>query len=313
MIYHLFLSLSLENCNFENHTRLNKPVYRDTTEDYALVLGKTKNVHTRYREVILPLEETVKPFRKINIAVKVFNDGLAFRYEFPEQQNQASLNLLDEHTTFRFTGDPVVHTLFLPNYTSSHEGLYHSLPLSKVPADTLMDMPALFEFPGNVYIAITEAALLNYAGMYLSKHDNIVTAKLSPLPGSPGSKVKAVLPHKSPWRVLLISNRMGALIESNIITTLNESCKIPDISWIKPGKTTFPWWNGNVVPDSLNAPVNNFVTAKYYIDFCARNGLEYNSVVEYGLHHWYRAGGISFQPGLNAVVRAPVHWIVMRE
>ena len=58
------------------------------------------------------------------------------------------------------------------------------------------------------------------------------------------------MPHQSPWRVLMISDRIGALIESNILTDLNEPCKIKDVSWIKPGKTTFPWWNGNVTPDT---------------------------------------------------------------
>ena len=307
------LSLQFDNGSFEKNIKISKPVFRDTTEDYELLLGKTKNVHTQYREVILPLEEIAVPFRKINIAVKVFNDGLAFRYEFPQQQNWSSFSLLDEHTTFNLTGDPTVHTLMLPNYTSSHEGLYSNMPFSKIPADTLMDMPTLFEFPGIVYMGITEAALLDYAGMYLSKHDNLLTGNLSPLPGQTAVKVKATLPHKSPWRVLLISDRIGALIESNIITTLNEPCKIKDVSWIKPGKTTFPWWNGNVTPDTLNAPGNNFVTAQYYIDFCARNGLQYHSVVEYGLHQWYMDDGVGFQPGPHADVTTPVPGLDMKE
>ena len=238
------------------------------------------------------------PFRKINLLVRVFDDGLAFRYEIPQQKNFTSFTLLDENTTFKLTGNPKVHTLFLPNYTSSHEGEYSNLPLSEVKPDTLMDMPTLFEFPGNVYLAITEAALLDYAGMYLSKHDDVLVSKLSPLPKQTAIKVKATLPHQSPWRVLLISDRIGALIESNIITSLNEPCKIKDVSWIKPGKTTFPWWNGNVVPDTLNAPGNNFVTNQYYIDFCARNGIEYHSVVEYGLHQWYMDDGVGFNPVL---------------
>ena len=176
-----------------------------------------------------------------------------------------------------------------------------------------MDMPALFEFAGPVYVAITEAALLDYAGMYLAKEKNILESRLSPLPGQNDIKVKANLPHHSPWRVLLISDRIGALIESNILTSLNDPCKIKDLSWIKPGKTTFPWWNGNVVPDTLNAPGNNFVTNQYYIDFCARNGLEYHSVVEYGLHQWYRDDGVNFQPGPHADVTTPVPGLDMKE
>lgn len=313
IIYYSSLGLQFENDNFDNNLRMNKPVYRDTSEDYELMVGKTKQVHTHYKEVKIPLEETVTPYKKINLLVRIFNDGLAFRYEFPEQKNFISFTLLNENTTFKLTGNPKVHTLFLPNYTSSHEGTYSSLPFSEVRPDTLMDMPTLFEFPGNVFMAITEAALLDYAGMYLSKHDNVLLSKLSPLPNQTAIKVKASLPHKSPWRVLLISDRIGALIESNIITSLNEPCKIKDVSWINPGKTTFPWWNGNVVPDTLNAPGNNFVTNQYYIDFCARNHIEYHTVVEYGLHQWYVDDGIGFQPGPHADVTTPVPGLDMKE
>lgn len=307
------LGLQFENDNFENNLKMNKPVFRDTTEDYDLVTGKTKHVHTHYKEVKIPLEESVAPFRKINFIVRIFNDGLAFRYVLPEQNNFTSFTLLDENTTFKLAGDPRVHALFLPNYTSSHEGEYTSSLFSKVTPDSLMDMPALFELPGKIYMAITEAELLDYAGMYLSKHDNVLVSKLSPWPNQTAIKVKATLPHNSPWRVLLISDRIGTLIESNIITTLNEPCKIKDVSWIKPGKTTFPWWNGNVVPDTINAPGNNFVTNQYYIDFCARNHIEYHTVVEYGLHQWYTDDGVGFQPGPHSDVTTPVPGLDMKE
>ncbi len=307
------LSLKFDKDNFDNNLKINKPVFRDTTEDYELIVGKTKQVHTHYKEVTIPVEETISPSRKINLVVRVFDDGLAFRYVFLKNTNQEDFILLDENTTFKLAGDPKVHALLLPNYTSSHEGYYTISPLSKIQADTLMDMPALFEVPGKIYIGITEAELLDYAGMYLSKHDNILVSKLSPLPNQSEIKVKATLPHNSPWRVMLISDRIGSLIESNIITTLNEPCKIKDVSWIKPGKTTFPWWNGNVVPDTLNAPGNNFVTNQYYIDFCARNNIEYHSIVEYGLHQWYTDDGIGFQPGPHADVTTPVPGLDMKE
>jgi len=307
------LSLKFNNGNFETNLKFNKPVFRDTTEDYELVVGKAKQIHSHYKEVTIPLEETLSPYRKINFIVRAFDDGLAFRYQIPQQKNWSNFTLLDENTTFKLSGDPIVHTLLLPNYTSSHEGYYTSGPLSKLKEDTLMDMPALFEFENKAYVAITEAALLNYAGMYLMKQDGILTSKLSPLPNQTLIKVKAKIPHSSPWRVLMISDRVGALIESNILTSLNEPCKIKDVSWIKPGKTTFPWWNGNVVPDTLNAPGNNFITAQYYIDFCARNNIEYHSVVEYGLHQWYMDDGVGFQPGPHSDVTTPVPGLDMKK
>jgi alpha-glucosidase len=299
--------------DFKNSLRVVKPVFRKGEENYELTVGKTKTVHQPFQEVVIPLEQSKPPFTKINLQVRAFDDGLAFRYEFPVQKNLTELTLTDEHTNFNLAGDPDVLALLLPNYTTSHEGEYTHSSFSKLTEDTLLDMPALFTFPGPTYVAVTEAALVDYAGMYLVREGNILTSRLSPLPGQTQIKVKAKLPHYSPWRVLMISDRIGALIESNILTSLSEPCKLHDLSWIKPGKTTFPWWNGNVVPDTLNAPGNNFVTNQYYIDFCSRNGLEYHSVVEYGLHQWYTDDGVNFQPGPHTDVTSPVPGLDMKQ
>ena len=313
LISYSTLSLHFNNGSFKNNLSIGKPRFIDTTERYELVVGKASKVVAHYKAVTIPLVETIMPFRKINIVVKAFDDGVAFRYQMPEQEAWQQYELLDENTTFSINGNSIVKALLLPNYTTSHEGLYTTKALQEMKEDTLMDMPALFQFPNNVYLAITEAALLDYAGMYLMKKNGVLVSKLSPLPGKNTVKVKAQLPHHTPWRVLMISEGAGALIESNLLTSLNEPSKIKDMSWIKPGKTTFPWWNGNVVPDTLNAPGNNFVTAQYYIDFCARNGIEYHSVVEYGLHQWYVDDGINFQPGPNADVTTPVPGLNMKE
>lgn len=307
------LDFRFDNGDFKTNLGLNKPITQKGFEEYELIVGKASKISSSYNELILPLEERNAPARKINLVVRAFDDGIAFRYEFPQQSNWPEYELLEENTRFNLVGDPMTHALFLPNYTTSHEGEYSHLPFTRIKSDTLMDMPALFEFPGNVYIAITEASLLNYAGMYLQKENGQLISKLSPLPGQANIKVKAPLPHQSPWRVIMISDRVGALLESNILTNLNKPSVIKDLSWIKPGKTTFPWWNGNVTPDTLNAPGNNFVTQQYYIDFCARNGLEYHSVVEYGLHQWYVDDGVGFQPGPNNDVTRAVPGLDMKE
>jgi alpha-glucosidase len=302
-----------ENDVFKSNLKALPPAFRSGVEEYSLIVGKTKEVHERFNEVIIPLQESKSPFRQIDLVVRVFTDGVAFRYEFPAQENWLSYSLTDELTAFRIQGDPKVLGLFLPNYTTSHEGEYNSLLLSEIKEDTLMDMPALIEFPDETYLAITEAALVDYAGMYLVKRNGVFTTTLSPLPHQPDIKVKAALPHRTPWRVLMIGDRIGALIESNILTSLNEPCKITDVSWIRPGMTTWPWWNGNVVPDTTFAPGNNFETNQYYIDFCARNGFEYHAVVEYGQHEWYVSDGANFQPGPNTDVTKPVPGLDMQQ
>lgn len=306
------VSLSFNGRTFGGNLRMLKTTYRRGVEDYTLVVGKTSHVHDEYREAVIPLEDEQQTAR-VNVVVRAFNDAVAFRYEFISIKGQDSLMLTDERTTFRFVSDPLIHALPLPSYTSSHEGFYSTLPLHEWKDGDLMDMPVLTELYGAAYVAITEAALVDYAGMYLTTENGLLRSMLSPRRDQPALKVRAKLPHKSPWRVLMISDRIGDLIESNIITDLNEPCALQDVSWIKPGKTTFPWWNGNVVPDTLNAPGNNFVTQQYYIDFCARNGLEYHSVVEYGLHQWYVDDGVNFQPGPHSDVTRPVPGLDMKE
>ena len=311
------MSFSKEG-SFKADLKMLRPVFRDGVEEYELVVGKTSKVNESYREVMIPLQQSIRPFRRIDLLVRVFNDGVAFRYEFPAQDRWESYALTAEHTAFRIAGDPKVLTLFLPGYTSSHEGKYTSLLLSEIKEDTLMDMPTLFEFPHKTYMAITEAASSDYAGMYLMKRNGVLTGILSPLPGQSDAgdqsvRVRSALPHRTPWRVMMIGNRIGTLIESNILTNLNEPCAIGDISWIKPGMSSFPWWNGTVVSDTSFTPGNNFETNKYYIDFCASNGIEYHSVVEHGGHEWYVSDGLSYQPGANTDVTKPVPGLDMQQ
>jgi alpha-glucosidase len=320
-----------------------RPVFREGEDNYELVVGKTKAVHDRYREVEIPLVEGKG--RQINFVVRVFNDGLAFRYVLPKQAGWTSYSLTDEHSSFRLAGDPMLLASFLPGFTSSHEGLYTRVPFSKAPEDSLMDMPVFISFPQHIYVAITEARLLDYAGMYLVRHKGELKSELSPLPGQPGGpvpvegavgagagvdampgrvgdleagrrtaiRVKASLPHQTPWRVMLISDRAGALVESNIITDLNDDCAIKDISWIRPGKTDFHWWNGDIVPDTTFPPGINFETNQYYIDFCGRNGIEYHSVIGYGGIAWYMNDGVSYDAGPHADVTRPVPGLDMQQ
>ena len=284
-----------------------------TDETYELPVGKNSRVRNHYNQAVFALQESAGAGRQLNLVVRAFNDGLAFRYEFPAQANWPAYALTAENSTFRLAGNPTVLTLFRESYTTSHEGFYRRLPWARVPADTLMDMPTLFEFPGRAYLAITEAALRDYAGMYLAKHEGVLTSRLSPLPGGQADvKVRATLPHRTPWRVLL-GQQVATLMESNIITSLNEPPVLRDLSWLRPGLSTFHWWNGDVTPDTTFSPGLNFETNQYYIDFCARHGLAYHTVIGYGGVAWYQNDGISYQPGPHSDVTRPVPGLDMTQ
>lgn len=308
------LSLVFDNGAFGEGLKINKPVFSTKEETYELIVGKSKTVHSLSKEVIIPLEETTAPFRKINLIVRAFNDGIAFRYEFPEQPNWKSYVMYDENTTFNVVNNPKFLGMYLLSYQTSHEATYSHVNYEEIKEQNLMDMPALFEFPNHIFMAITEAAVRDYAGMYLWKENGLLQGKLSPKLNQERIKVEASLPHQSPWRVFMISDQVGDLIESDLLTNLNEPCKIEDTSWIKPGKTTFTWWNGNVTPDTTFLGGNNFPTNKYYIDFAARNGLDYHSVYGYAEQPWYTDDGPWFGfPGENSDITKPVSSLNMQE
>jgi alpha-glucosidase len=231
------------------------------------------------------VQETAAPYRKLDLAFRAFNDGVAFRYLIPRQEPLAEFVLTEERTQLTFSGDPTARVLPLSGYTTPYEWYYETRPVSQIGSKGLVGLPLLLERgrgSERVVVAVTEANLTDYAGMYLSGTEGepgMLTAKLSPLPGrKDGAKVLGKAPHASPWRVLMIADAPGRLIESNMVFHLSEPPAIRDTSWIKPGKTTFPWWNGYALEGAGFKPGVNTATMKYYIDFCAEQGIPYHTL-----------------------------------
>lgn len=283
-------------------------VQRSTIDEtYKLVIGKVSIARNHCNEVIIPLQEPVTK-RRINLIVRVFNDGVAFRYQFPEQEGWNSYVMYDEKTQFNICGNPKALLMYLPAYANTHENVYEHVKYDKIAERRLIEMPVTLEFSDKFFVSITEAAVRDYAGMYLMKEKGKLTGKLSPHLGQEKIKVEVTaFPHCTPWRVISIAERIGALLETNILTSLNEPCKIEDTSWIKPCRTTFTWWNGNVVPDSTFSPGNNFDTNKYYIDFAAHNGLDAHGIYGYAETPWYYDDNFNFgNAGPNADVTKPI-------
>ena len=286
---------------FGENIKLGKVTRSTVTDDYDLPVGKTSHVHCVSNEMTVPL---LGKDRCVNMVVRAFDDAVAFRYEFP---GEGPLAIRNEIMDINPVGDPVITALPMPAFHNTHEGRYTIAPLSGQPEDKLIDMPTTFEFPGHVIMSVMEANLRDYAGMYLVRRGAKLTSRLSPRFDRPEYSVLADLPHKTPWRVFLVSDKAGDLIASNVLTTLCDPCEEQDLSWLKPGKTTFPWWCDTAVPDTSFQAGNNFMTAKYYIDFAARNGIEYHSVYGYGDMPWYYDDGPSFGlAGPNADLTRPV-------
>lgn len=295
----------IDNDFFGNNIRLNKAAITSGIESYHMQVGKKSEINEPITELEIAMQEKTDKRRMVNFRVKIFNDGVAFRYEFPQQGNWGNYILTDENTSFNIQDNPVARAAYLENFTTSHEHRYNVAGLQDIPADTLIDLPVLFTFKQGTYMVITEAALVNYAGMSLIKKNGLLTSQLSPLPGQQLVKVKATLPHHTPWRVMMIGDRIGTLIESTILTSLNEPCQEKDLSWLKPGKASFHWWNGDVLPDTTFEAGINFNFNKYYIDFCAANNIQYHTIIGNRGVAWYQNDGIDYQPGPNTDITKP--------
>ncbi|QDV74335.1 glycoside hydrolase family 97 protein [Botrimarina mediterranea] len=266
----------------------------DTTS--TMPWGKARTI--RDHGSTATLEFLTKGKARWRLAFRVYNDGVAFRYEFPKQTELTDVVVEAEQTEFRLTGDPSVTYLPLPNFTSTHEGLYGRLPMSDLPEDQLFGVPLLAVREDGDSVMITEARLRDYAGMYLERKgasDAIFTSRLSPLPGKPSQCVVATAPHSSPWRVVMLADHPGRFIESQLIEQLNDPAE-GDFAWLEPGKTTFPWWNGEIEHGKASTPDNNFEVNRRYIDFAARNGIAYHGLSSvHGDRPWH----VQEDPGFN--------------
>ena len=257
-------------------------------ETYTLLHGKASTVHSVYRSLALDLEETDAPHRNLQLEARAFDDGLAFRYVVPKQAGLDEIRLAAEHTTFRLAKDATTYPLLLDGFQTPYEDSYVTLPLSAIHPRELIGLPFLAELPGTAWVAITEANIESYAGMYLEHNSRdafLLSSRLSPSLEQKDLAVAANAPLATPWRVLLIGAEPGRLVESNIVTSLNPPSAIADTSWIKPGKTAWDWWSGTWAEGVDFKPGMNTATMKHYIDFAAEHHLEY-MLVDAG---WYPA------------------------
>ncbi len=254
-----------------------KTSFRDINETWTPVLKRTSTILNNCRELTLQMQEKNFPRRTINLVFRVFDDGVAFRTEFIGSGNNHEYVITDETVTFNFTAD---HTCWAANqgsYRSSQENEYFRRKLSDITDKMVIGLPMTVKVADDCYAAITEANITDYAGMYLkpgsSKTGFSVRSSLSPLPKQPGNgdRVNFKFPHKTPWRVIMLGQTPGKLVESEIVMNLNEPCAIADPSWIKPGICAWDhWWSGEVKVDNE--------TIKKYIDLASEMGWPYQLI-----------------------------------
>jgi alpha-glucosidase len=262
-------------------------------ETWTPVAGKANPIRDHYNAVTLQTVETVAMGRRLAIEARAYDDGVAFRYLVPEQPAVKELRILNESTQFRFSKDANAFALISRGFQTSNEDDYHELAISGLHPEYLVNLPLLLEVPGVAWVGLTEADIEDYANLYVtaSAAARTLTARLAPRvedvnsnadiapafdPKADASKVSVIAPTpvRSAWRVLMIADQPGRLVESNLVVNLNPPSAIGDTSWIKPGKTPWDWWNGSQAKGVANPGKNN-ETMKYYIDFAARNKFEF--------------------------------------
>ena len=244
-------------------------------ETYTIPVGKTSSVRNHYNA--LTADFTNNSGVKLSIEIRAFDDGVAFRYVVPPQPSLSNVRVVAEQTQFRYSNDATLYPLVLNGFQSSYEDDYQMRTVSGLHPNWLIGLPLLAQVPGAGWVAITEADIDRYAGMYLrsDKPLHSLRVELSPKNDLSGAAVDTDAPLETPWRVLMIADTPGRLIESNMILNLNPPSKIADTSWIKAGKSSWDWWSGDSATGVDFTPGMNTNTLKHYIDFASESGFPY--------------------------------------
>jgi alpha-glucosidase len=261
-----------------------------------VVRVKTKTIRDHFNEITIHFKNNFA------LIFRAYDEGVAYRFviKFNEE-----VKIFSEQATFHLPKD---HFMYFPeeeSFFSHSERLYPRILLSEITSKRMSCMPVLLDIEGGPKIAITEADLEDYPGMYLTGSDDSPTRLVGKFPYYPlevEQKNDRDVPvtkradylavtngnRAFPWRVLVIAEKDGDLIESQMIYKLAKQCQIDDTSWIKPGKVAWDWWNwNNIYGVDFRAGINT-ETYKYYIDFASKYGIEY-VILDEG---WYKLGNL---------------------
>jgi alpha-glucosidase len=243
---------------------------RSVDETWEQPWGERRFVHNHFNELRVTLVEKTPPERQLIVVFRVYDDGLGFRYEFPDQPQLKQVNIGDELTEFAVV-EPATAWWIPAGEWNRYEYLYRRTRLDQI---SQAHTPMTIRTESGLHIAFHEAALVDYSSMWLRRVDGTrLKATLSP--SSQGAKVRRTAPFTTPWRTMQIADTAGGLYMSDLILNLNEPNKLGDVSWFKPAKYVGIWWEMHLGTSTwASGPKHGATTAnaKRYIDFAARNG-----------------------------------------
>ncbi|WP_423807045.1 glycoside hydrolase family 97 protein [Prevotella pallens] len=274
------------------------------------VWGETDEIRNHYNEMTVSLLQA-KSNRNIKICFRIYDDGVGFRYEFPQQKDLNYFVIKEEHTQFAMAGDH--KAWWLPGDYDTQEQETQESKLSEIRSrfhdavnwsnssvavfsDTGVQTALQMKSDDGLYINIHEAACINYPTMHLNLDDKNMVFESWLTPDATGLKGYMQTPCNTPWRTILVSDDARDMLSSHLILNLNEPCKIKDTSWIHPTKYVGVWWEMIVGKNSWNYTdefpsvqlgITDYSKAKpngkhgattanvkKYIDFAAENGID---------------------------------------
>ncbi len=248
---------------------------------YPVVREKSRSIPDHYNEI------SFKFAGNFELDFRAYDDGAAYRFRtrLPDE-----VFVLDEEMALNFPAEAKVYFPTEESFLTHSERLYEYLTLSEIPAAKMACLPVLLELGDGPKLAVTEAALEDYPGLYIRGTDSRSLAGLFPAVAleEKQTRDRTVEVTKRadyiaqtrglrayPWRVVVIAEKDGDLIQSQLVYKLAPESRIRDTAWIRPGKVAWDWWNANnLFGVDFRAGINT-ATYKYYIDFAARYGIEY--------------------------------------
>ncbi|MDQ6648002.1 MAG: glycoside hydrolase family 97 protein [Pseudomonadota bacterium] len=250
------------------------------------LIGKASSARDHYAEAVIDLSGD--PHRALQLVLRAYDNGAAYRWRI---RTDAGFEIADEIAGFGLSATAHVWASPAPTFTSSYEEYYRTGRLDQaVPDGGMVVLPMLFQTADGVWGAITEAALHDWAGLYLQRTAGVPSmgGRLSPRVDKPGIDVVGTPgQHLSPWRLVMLGDAPGRLIESNLVMLLNPPPDQRDWSWVKTGKTSFPWWNNYYWPGQGFTPGLNTATMKAYVDFDAAHCIPYHTLDGFLGQAWY--------------------------
>ena len=289
--------------------RINRTSTTTFDETWQPVWGETRDIRNHYNELFIEMEKPSNG-RFMNLRFRVYDDGVGFRYEFPQQKYLPYFVVKAEHTQFAMTGD---HTAWwIPGDYDTQEYDYMETRLSEIRShmkeaitpnasqtpfsETGVQTSLQMKTADGLYVNLHEAALIDYSCMHLNLDDKNMVFESWLTPDVQGNMAHMQTPCQTPWRTIMVSDDARDILASNLILNLNEPCKLEDTSWIKPVKYVGVWWemiNGKkqwsytselpsihlgetdyskVKPHGQHAANNENV--RRYIDFAAKHGFD---------------------------------------